>query len=262
MKLSIIVLTHNSQHKIKGCLNSAKQADEIIIVDSGSTDDTLKIAKKYTAKIYSHQLTSFASQRTWGTQKVTSDWFMFLDDDERISKQLFQEIKSTIKNTFHSAFRFKRQNYFLGKKITHSGYWPDWQTRLFKSSKFKKITGASHEQPHFNGSLGDFSNPLLHLANRSIAAGLLKSYLWTKSEAEAFYKANHPSISWWRLIKVMLWEFCFRYFKQKGFKDGYVGFVEAIVQAINKFFIYQQIWELQHQQKINKKYQQLEKQLL
>lgn len=258
MKLSIIVLTHNNQAVISGCLRSAQQADEIIVIDDHSTDDTVKLARRFTSKIYSHHLTSFAAQRTWGAKQSKGNWLMFLDADERLTSQLFEEIKAAVNSGQHVAFRFKRQNYFFGQKIKHGGYWPDWQIRLFKRSTFKGIIGASHEQPLFDGSLGSLKHPLLHFADRSVQLGLHKSMIWTKPEAKALYEADHPPITWWRLVKVMLSEFVHRYFKKQGWRDGYVGFVEAITQAINKFFIYQQVWELQHQEEIKRKYQKLE----
>ena len=261
MKLSILVITHNSQDIIKGCLKSAQLADEIILIDDFSTDDTLKIAEDYQAKTFNHKLTTFSRQRTWAAQKATGDWIMFLDADERISPALFKEIRKAISQDNYTAFRLKRVNYFYGQKINHGGYWPDWQTRLFKRSTFKGVSGASHENFRFQGKLGDLENPLLHFTDRSIKRGLYKTMIWTEKEAQAFFQANHPLITWWRLIKVMVSEFCYRYIKKQGFKDGYVGFVDAVVQAINRFFIYQQIWEIQHQDEIAKKYRQLDKKL-
>jgi len=245
MKLSIIVITKNNQPTLKTCLDSLKSASEIIIVDDFSEDNTLKIAKKYTNKIFIHKLTSFPSQRHWASTKATGDWFMFIDADEQLTPKNWQEIKTILPKTTHAAFRFARQNYFFAKKIRHGGYWPDYQTRLFKRSNFKGIKGATHEQYLFNGSLGTLKQPVPHHPDRSIAYGLNKSIIWTPKEAEALFKAGHPRITWWRLLKVMASEFCYRYIKTQGWRDGYVGFVEAFIQAMNKFFIYQQVWELQ-----------------
>jgi hypothetical protein len=76
---------------------------------------------------------------------------------------------------------------------------------------------------------------------------LAKSIVWTKKEARGFIKAGHPPVTWWRLLKVMVWEFCYRYFKKLGFLDGYIGLVESLLQAMNRFFVYQQVWEMQRQ---------------
>jgi len=243
MKLSVVVLTQNSTQTLKETLESVKKAEEIIVVDGGSSDETIKIAKKYTDKIYTHQLTSFANQRNWAAQKISGDWLLFLDADEQITPISWQEIMAVEKNE-PSAWQFKRQNVFFGRWMKHSGYWPDYQIRLFKVVDFKGVVGAVHEQYLFNGSLGTMVNPMRHTPPRNMSANLVKSAAWTKMEAEALFKAGHPPITALRLIKVMVWEFCFRYFKKLGFLDGYVGFVEAVFQAMNKFFVYQQVWEL------------------
>jgi len=245
MKLTVIILTHNSSGLILDCLNSVKIADEIIIVDDNSTDETLELAEPFQPKIIRHQLISYSKQRNLALKQVRSDWVLFIDSDERMSGQLYREIKTKIADSNYSAYRMKRLNYFFGRAIKHGGYWPDWQTRLFKLKDFQKFTGAVHETPHFSGSLGSLENHLTHFSHRNLAEGLEKSLIWTKKEAEEFIKANHPPITWWRIVKVMVWEFCFRYFKKLGFLDGYVGFIESLIQAINRFFVYQQVWEMQ-----------------
>jgi len=247
MKLSVIIITKNNSNTIINCLNSVKKADEIILVDDFSTDKTVNLAKKYTDKIYQHRLTTFASQRFWASQKANGDWLLFLDADEKITPNGWQEIKARIKQKLHTAYRFQRLNHFYGKKIKHGGYWPDYQIRLFKRTALKGIKGATHEQYLFSGSLGTLCEPVMHFPDRSVKLGLYKSMIWTPKEAVALFKAGHPPITWWRLLKVMLSEFFFRYITKQGFRDGYIGFVESLTQAINKFFIYQQVWELQHQ---------------
>ncbi|MBU1323021.1 glycosyltransferase family 2 protein [Patescibacteria group bacterium] len=245
MKLTVIILTHNSSELIQACLKSVKIADEIIVIDDLSTDKTLAIAQKFPVKVFSRQLDNFAAQRNFAISKATMPWVLFLDSDERVPLKLFSEIKTAISVDTYSAYRIKRLNYFFNKAVRHGGYWPDWQTRLFKVKDWQKFTGAVHETPHFSGRLGDLENHLIHFSHRNLAEGLEKSLIWTKKEAEEFIKAGHPPITWWRIVKVMVWEFCFRYFKKLGFLDGYVGFIESLIQTVNRFFVYQQIWEIQ-----------------
>jgi len=261
MKLTIIILTHNNQDVIKGCLDSIKITDEIIIIDDHSTDDTLKIAQPYKPKIISRKLDNFAQQRNFAVQQAKTPWIFFLDVDERITPALSGEIKQTLENPQNSAYQMKRLNYFFGQSMKHGGYWPDWQTRLFKLKDFKKFTGTIHESPHFQGSLGKLKHHLIHFSHKNLAEGLRKSIFWTKKEAQAFIKAGHSPITWWRIIKVMLWEFCYRFFKKKAFLHGYVGFTESLIQAINRYFVYQQIWEMQQQPSLKEKYQQLDKKI-
>lgn len=245
MKLTVIILTHNSSGLIRDCLGSVKMADEIVIIDDFSTDSTLALAKQFKPIIIQHKLTDFSTQRNLGFKQAHSPWVLFIDSDERVPLKLFNEIKTVINTAPYSAYQMKRLNYFFGRPIKHGGYWPDWQTRLFKVRDFKKFTGSVHETPHFSGKLGSLENHLIHFSHRNLAEGLEKSLIWTKKEAEEFIKAGHPPITWWRIVKVMVCEFCFRYFKKLGLLDGYVGFIESLIQAINRFFVYQQIWELQ-----------------
>jgi len=243
MKLSVVVLTHNSGAVIGDCLQSLRFTDEIIVVDSGSTDNTLELASE--ARIYKRKLDSFAAQRNFALRQAKHSWVLMIDSDERVPDELAEEIKLAIKTDAFSAYRMKRLNYFFGRAMKHGGYWPDWQTRLFKVKAFKQFTGSVHESPHFNGQLGSFENYLTHFSHNNLSECLAKSIIWTKKEAEAFIKAKHPPVTWWRLLKVMVWEFSYRYFKKLGFLDGYVGLVESLIQAMNRFYVYQQVWELQ-----------------
>lgn len=247
MKLSVIVLTHNSAQVIQNCLKSIKRADEIIVLDDNSTDSTLALVKPFKVKIIQNKLINFSRQRNFGLKQAAFPWVLFVDSDEQVPQSLMQEIKSAIAKPEFSAYRMKRLNYFFNRPMKHGGYWPDWQTRLFKKDSFLNFTGTIHESPQFKGILGSLTGHLIHYSHQSLSAGLIKSAHWTKLEAQEFIKAGHPPITWWRIVKVMVWEFCYRYFKKLGFLDGYVGFIESLIQALNRFFVYQQIWELQHQ---------------
>lgn len=245
MKLSVVMLTHNNAAIIGACLQSLKFADEIVVVDDNSTDTTVKIAAGLGAKVFPRKLISFAAQRNFGLSQAKYPWVLMIDSDERITEDLAQEIKTKVGREEFSAYRLKRQNYFFGRKVLHGGYWPDWQTRLFLVKDFQKYTGAVHESPDYSGKRGDLHNALIHYSHNNIRECLKKSAVWTAREAEAFIRAGHPPITWWRLLKVMVWEFCYRYFKRLGFLDGYVGLVESLIQAMNRFYVYQQVWEKQ-----------------
>ena len=248
MKLSAVVLTHNSASAIGDCLKSLNFVDEIMVIDDDSTDSTVKIAAGFAAKVLQKKLTSFASQRNFALRQAKHPWVLMIDSDERVPIELAQEIKAAVKTDSYSAFKMKRLNYFFGRVMKHGGYWPDWQTRLFRVQDFREYRGAIHESPHFNGRLGSLNIPLTHYSHNNISECLTKSISWTKKEADEFIKAGHPPVTWWRIIKVMIWEFCFRYFKKLAILDGYVGLAESLLQAMNRFFVYQQVWERQQNQ--------------
>ena len=261
MQLSVIVLTYNEAENLEACLQSVSWADEIIVIDGGSSDKTVPLARKFTHKTFHQPLTSFAKQRNLGARKAKGKWLFYLDADERVTKRLCQEIEESIKRGEASALKMPRQNYFLGRKVKHGGFWPDYVTRIFRKENFKKWQGKIHESPQFSGVVETLESPLIHLTHRSIKAGIKKSADWTYLEAKLFLKANHPSVTWWRLMKVMVWEFGYRYLKLGGFKDGFVGFLEAVIQAWNRFLVYAQLWELQQKPSLPERYQQIEKEI-
>lgn len=261
MRLSVIVLTNNSADLIKPCLQSVRWADELIVIDSGSTDKTVGVSRKFTSKVFSRPLISFAKQRNLGVKVARGDWLLYVDADERVTVNLRKEIQAAMESGKASAYRMPRENYVLGHKVKHGGYWPDYVTRLFKKEDFTKWQGKIHESPQYAGELGTLHESLIHLAHRSLQEGIVKSARWTYMEAELFLKAGHPPVTWWRLCKVMVWEFGYRYLKRQGFRDGFVGFLEAFIQAWNRFLVYAQLWELQQKPSIPERYQQIEKKI-
>jgi glycosyltransferase involved in cell wall biosynthesis len=249
MKLSIIILAKNDQNMIRDCLKSVAWADEIIIIDTGSTDKTISIVKKILPdiKIIKADSGSFDYWRNLGKEKAQGDWIFYLDTDERVTKELKQEIKNATSKEKYSVYRMPRENYYFGKRVKYGGSWPDYVTRLFKKDKLIKWKGIIHESPIFNGNLGTLKNPLIHKTHRTMSGCLQKSIEWTKKEAQLFYQANHPPVTWWRVVKVSFVEFFKRAIVLQGFRDGTVGIIEALVQAINRFMVYVYLWEIQNQ---------------
>src|SRR3990172_7797646 len=134
-KLSVIILTQDEERDIKGCLESANQvASEIIIVDSGSIDCTLEIAKKFEARIYQKKLENFGEQRNFGASKASNDWVLNLDADERLAPGLIKEIQKATSSSFDGLY-LPFKNYFLGHWIRHSGWYPQFKLRVFRKSK-------------------------------------------------------------------------------------------------------------------------------
>ncbi len=247
LKISVVILTKDEEEMIKDCLQSVSFADEVIVIDSGSTDKTCKIAKKKEAKVYSHEFKDFADQRDFARKKAKGNWILYLDADERVTEKLKNEIASSIQHPASSigAYRIPRLNIFFGKKMRYGGWYPDHQTRLFLKKNLLGWYGAVHESPKIKGKVGTLSNHLVHLSHRSLEACFEKSKLWTKMEAELFFKAGHPKVRLLHLIKPPIKEFVWRIFIKQGFRDGTVGWLEGLVQAFNKFLVYAQLWEKQ-----------------
>ena len=246
MKLSVIVLTKNEAMMIKDCLASIKDlADEIILVDSGSTDDTVKIARELGAKIISAS-GDYASLRNVGLKAASGEWIFYIDADERVSPELADEIKQIAKGEATS-YKLNRQNIVFGRWIKHGGYWPDPVHRFFKKEALTGWTGRLHESPQVIGKVGYLKQPLAHYTVRSIAAALEKSRDWSAIEAQLLFEANVPRVTWWKIIKAFKLEFLRQLVLRLGVLDGMPGFVLAYIRAYHQASVLVNLWQKQQQ---------------
>lgn len=249
MKLSGLVLTKNEEEMIEGCLKQLDFVDEIIILDQGSTDRTVQIAKKYTDKIFKSTEDDFGKNRTILAQHAKGEWLLYLDSDERITEKNVEEINSAIKNKLTNAYYFPRKNFILGKEVKHGGWWPDYVPRLFYKSNLKGWNGRVHESPIIEGAFAYMKNPIIHLTARSVNLMLSKSIRWAKTEAELRYKAHQPKVNALKTIKAASFEFLNRYFVKKAFLDGNIGLIESIYQGLHQAMVMTYLWELQNKMK-------------
>ena len=245
--LSIIILTKNEATMIGDCLRSVKSllSKEVIVVDDNSSDTTGEIAKQNGATVLLHTKKDFAEARNFGLSKVTSEWVLYVDADERISPELSQEILDCISHTHNVAFEIPRQNFYLGKK------WPyeEKLTRLFKKTSLSGWYGEVHESPKVSGEIGKLTHPLIHYTHRNLSEMVENTIIWSKIEAELRLKAHHPPVSWWRIPRVMIPVFFAYYISQGGWKVGTVGLIESIYQAFSIFITYARLWEMQNSTK-------------
>lgn len=261
--LSVVVLTHNEAELIDACLKSiVGLADEIIVVDDASGDDTGKIARQYTAHVYIEPMQSFSQQRNFGLSKVSGDWVFYLDADERVSAGLADEIKRTMASGAlqFSAWAIPRANILLGK-LQQSGWWPDYQIRLFRKQALLEWQGRLHETPHYEGRLDHLKKPLIHLSHRGIYSMMQKSVLFTDHEARLRLDAGHPPIVGWRLLRVCASEF-FQQIKLGRWKNGTEGLIEVLFQTFNMFIIYVRLWELQRDESLPDRYKNIDQKLI
>ena len=189
MKLSLVVSTYNSQEVLIDCLRSVKSlASEIIIIDNGSSDDTVKIAKTFTKKIFSHKNNPLMlnQAKNYGFTKAQSKWILNLDPDERLSPTLLNQIKKAIKKENHEAYQFPRKNIIFGKWIKHGLWYPDEQIRLFQKNQAKFPLKHNHEKIQVNGSLGSLSGHLIHYNYTSVTQYIDKiNHAYSDAEAQA-----------------------------------------------------------------------------
>lgn len=243
MKISAIIIAKNEADQIEDCIKSLSFVDEIILVDNGSTDDTLNIAKKYKTEIVEVQGLDFSYLRNIGREKAKNTWLLYIDTDERISQELQNEILNYVnKKTSFQAYNLKRQNYYLGKQ------WPKKENmvRLMKKNVLIGWQGALHETPIINGKIGYLQNLMFHYTHRSLKEMIDKTNEWSEVEASLRFQNNHPQMTWWRFIRVIISSFYQTFIMSEGYKAGTIGLIEGIYQAYSMFITYAKLWEKQN----------------
>jgi len=254
LKISVIIIAKNEEEKIKDCLESVVWADEIILVDNGSTDQTVRIAKIYKARIVKKTTGVYKDLRNKGLSEAKGEWVLYVDADERVTPLLKKEIEmvmaaSEISAREFSAFAIPRKNIILGREMKHGGWWPDYVKRLYKKDRLKGWYGELHEEPDFEGNLGYLINPLIHLKHDKLEEMVEKSNIWSDAEAQLLYKAKHPKMVWWRFFRIMVTELWYRLISLRGFLDGPEGIIYAFYQMWYRFMVYAKLWGIQLQTK-------------
>jgi glycosyltransferase involved in cell wall biosynthesis len=262
LSITAVILTKNEEAMIVNCLETVAWCDDVLVADDSSTDSTIELAKKWGARCVTISSENFAQKRNTALQYIKTDWVFFIDADERVTPKLYAEISQAIQaeRTGESphAWQFLRQNVCYGFALNYGGWQHDVVARLFKRDSLTGWTGEIHESPQFVGAVGQFKTPLWHLTHRSTQLNLLKSAEWTPIEAKLLYEAGIPPVTLFTLLRKGFMEFWRRVIKQQGYKDGMAGYVEGVVQALNRVLIYIQVWELQQEPQLPQRYQQLE----
>lgn len=251
MKISVIILTKNEEPVIADCLESVKWADEIIIVDHGSTDKTLEIIKKHGVQkiIKAPKESTFSDRRNLGAESASGEWLLYVDADERVTPELKAEIQSLL--TSHllpiaNAYAIPRKNIRLTKVLYHGGWWPDYVLRLMRKDKLIRWEGDLHEQPKIQGEVGKTKEAFVHFSHRgSIEHKMQNTISWSEIEAEKLNEAGHPPMTILRFISAMWREFYKRMIKYQAWRDGIEGMIEAIYQVFSVFITYARLWEIQ-----------------
>lgn len=250
MKIAVIINAKNEEDFIADCLESVKWADEtVVLLSKDSTDKTEEIARGFGAKIIEQESKemNYAAWRNQGLKEARLDWLLWIDADERVSPLLRREIETVITNRQipFTTYAVPRRNFLLGKELHFGGWYPDFVERLFLRNKLKKWEGKLHERPVYEGELGYLVNSLIHLQPEKIEPALAKSIKWSDIEAKLLYEANHPPVTWWRVLRMGATTLFERLIKKQGFRDGAEGWIESIYQAFHTMIVYLKVWELQ-----------------
>lgn len=242
--LSVIIITKNEAHDIRDCLSSVAWADEIIVLDSGSTDDTLRIAREFTEKVYtSPDWQGFGVQKNRALAYATKDWVLSLDADERVDAALQNEIKQVLQSPQLDIYFMPRLSSFCGRFIHHSGWRPDYVARLFKRGSAQFSNHLVHESLTFTKAAGYLKQSLTHLSYKNLDEVLGKMQRYAMLGAAELHAKNKRT-SLLAAIGHGAWAFIRTYFIRLGFLDGAQGFMLAISNAETTYYKYLQLYFL------------------
>lgn len=245
--ISAIIIAKNEAKMIKDCLKSLDFVSEIVLIDTGSNDETVKIAKTFGAKVYQFKGGGFSQWRNEGLKRSTGDWVFYIDCDERVSPALKSEILSIASNPDHKygCYAIPRLNVVFGKEFRHGGWYPDYVKRLYPKSSLSFWSGELHEEPVFKGDICHLKSDLIHLKHETLFEMLEKTNVWSDIEAKLMFDAKHPKMNVLRFLTAMGREFYFRMIKNTAFRDGYEGIIMAMYQVYSRFISYAKLWEMQ-----------------
>lgn len=233
--LSVIIITKNEEKNIERCLDSIKNlANEIILVDSGSTDQTLNIAKEYTDKIFFRQWDDdFSAQKNYALSKTSNDWILSIDADEEISKELAEEINNFLNSKEkYSGIYLPRKNIIFGKWLKYGDSGPDYQLKLFKKGSYFKR--PVHEMVIIDGASDFFKHPIIHHHYKNIKEFIERTKKYTNLEVTILSK-DKKNGSFLAILIYPPAKFLKVYFYKKGFLDGWHGFIYAVLLAYYSF---------------------------
>ena len=243
-KISAVILTRNEAANLPRCLESIRWVDEILVLDSESTDGTAGIAKKFGAKVYLLPWDGFGKQKQKGVELAAGEWVFSIDADEVVTPGLQAEITSRLSTDNDTAgYYLKRKAYFLDRFVRHGGWYPDWVLRLFQKGKGRFTPAPVHESVVLEGPAGRLQADLLHYTDPNFSHYLAKLNRYTDLSAwELFEKGKRGSL--FKILANPAVKFFSQYFLKAGFLDGRAGFILAGGSAFHVFSKYVKLWEL------------------
>lgn len=235
--LSVIIITKDEAHNIEDCLKSVEWADEIVVFDSGSIDNTVDICKRYTDKVFVTDWPGYGVQKQRALEKATGEWVLSIDADERVTPKLKEEILSQIPKTLYDAFDITFSSEYCKKVIHFGDWWHDTQAVLFRREKAHFVSLLVHERIEIQGKIGKLTGKIHHLAYPNLDLVLKKMNDYSSLSAKQKHAEGRKS-SVLQAIFRGLWTFIRGYIFRLGFLDGKEGFVLAVSNAEGTYYKY------------------------
>jgi len=243
--VSAALITYNEEQNIEGALQSLSWTDEIVVVDSGSTDATVEICRRYTNRVFQRSWTGFVDQKNHAVAQASHDWIVALDADERISPELNREIaRLRLQGLQPPGYRMPRSAFFMGRWIRHGDWYPDYQLRLFDRRHGSWQGGRVHESVKLDGAPGLLQSEIHHYTYRRISEYLNRLETYSTLAAQDYRSRGRASSAWAMAAKPPI-AFLKSYVWKRGFLDGTPGLMVAVMGAVSVFFKYAKLYELQ-----------------
>jgi glycosyltransferase involved in cell wall biosynthesis len=247
--ISATLITLDEEQNIEQALQSVSWADEIVVVDGGSRDQTLNICRKYTRRILHRDWTGYVDQKNFAAANARNDWIFSLDADERPSDELSTEIRELAgRNSLQSGYRIPRMAFFMGRWIKHGDWYPDYQLRLFDRSQGRWEGGRVHESVRLKNEPEFLKGVIYHYTYRSLSEYLHRLETYSTLAALDYRQAGKVAHAA-KLFGNPMTAFVKSYLLKRGFLDGIPGFTVAVMGAVSVFFKYAKLYELQQGQK-------------
>jgi len=245
ISLSVAIITKNEETNLPLCLKSIAFAEQVVVVDSGSEDETVNIATAFGCDVFIEPFRGFGPQKQSAIDRCRNDWVLVLDADERIPEETAAAIKKIVlsKESSAAGYSFPRKNYFQGRWIRHMGWWPDRVVRLFRKDSGRMAEAAVHESVIVSGQVRELDVPIEHFTESDLSKILTKIERYSTLGAEEAFKEGRKASVWSAALRAEL-AFFQNYFLKLGFLDGRQGLVLSITDAVNKFFKYAKLSEL------------------
>ena len=240
--LSVIVITKNEAHNIEACLQSVSFAQQIVVLDSGSSDDTVALSQKAGAEVSVRlDWQGFGVQKNRALALAVEDWVLSIDADERLTPDLQAEIQRVLKNPAYEIYDFPRQSSYCGQYMQYSGWYPDRVIRLFKRGAAAFSDRLVHEKVLTSKTVGRLDSALLHESYRSLESVLDKVNRYSSAGAQLL-KNKGSTASPGKALAHASWAFFRTYVLRRGFLDGRMGLVLAISNAEETYYRYLKLW--------------------
>lgn len=247
-RISVVLAVYNEEDNLSNCLNSVKElADEIVVVDGGSRDKTLDIARQFGARIIkTDNPPVFHVNKNKAIEAARGDWVFQLDADEAVTEELAEEIKKAIaKESDNAGYWLPRKNFFLGKFLTKGGQYPDYTLRLYKKGLGSLPAKDVHEQAVVKGTTGYLKNDLLHLRDKDFAQYMERfnryTDLFSNQLKQSGLKISILSFINYIFLKPLFW-FVKAYLRHRGYVDGFPGFAFALFSSLRFPVAYIKYW--------------------